>query len=65
MHPVKSVTQLRKIAPALYAWHYRNNKKWLKGHSPKQGTKPVTSGRVDWTKRDDEILLQVKWATNN
>lgn len=64
MHPEKSVTQLRKIAPALYAWHYRNNTTWLKGHSPKQGTKPVTSGRVDWTKRDDEILLQVKWATN-
>lgn len=59
MHPVKSVTQLRKIAPALYAWHYRNNKKWLKDYSPKQKTKSVLSRRVDWTKRDKEILLQV------
>ncbi|KYC88496.1 hypothetical protein B4102_4028 [Heyndrickxia sporothermodurans] len=35
IHPEKSVTQLRKIAPALYAWHYRHNIKWLKVHSPK------------------------------
>lgn len=60
IHPEKSVTQIRKIAPALYAWHYRNNREWLKIHSPKQGTKAITSKRVDWTERDKELLLQVK-----
>ncbi|MEH7355405.1 TnsD family transposase [Neobacillus drentensis] len=64
MYPEKSVTQLRKIESALYAWHYRNNIEWLKGHSPKQGTKPVTSRRVDWTERDNEILLQVRQIIN-
>ncbi|PLR75790.1 transposase [Bacillus sp. V3-13] len=59
-HPKKSVTQLRKIAPALYAWHYRNNREWLRNHSPRKGTKAVISNRVDWTERDKELLFQVK-----
>ncbi|MFD1412240.1 MULTISPECIES: TnsD family transposase [Oceanobacillus] len=64
MHPEKSVTQLRKIVPALYAWHYRNNRKWLKEHSPKQERKADTLRRVDWTERDEEILLQVQQTIN-
>ncbi|MCM3325009.1 TnsD family transposase [Cytobacillus kochii] len=59
-HPEKSVTEIRKIAPALYAWHYRNNREWLKNHSPRQETKAVISNRVDWKERDKEILHQVK-----
>mgnify|MGYP000859432450 CR=1 FL=1 len=59
-HPEKSVTQIRKMAPALYAWHYRNNREWLKNHSPRQETKAVISNRVDWTERDKKILHQVK-----
>ncbi len=64
MHPEKSVTQLRKIVPALYAWHYRNNRKWLKEHSPKQERKADASRRVDWKERDEDILLQVKQTIN-
>ncbi|MGG0718918.1 TnsD family transposase [Robertmurraya massiliosenegalensis] len=57
-----TITQLRKEAPALYTWHYRNNREWLKEHSPKAPTKSIINKRVDWEKRDLEVLVQVKRA---
>ncbi|MBB6447891.1 TnsD family Tn7-like transposition protein [Bacillus benzoevorans] len=59
-YPNFTITQLRNEAPALYAWHYRNNREWLKKHYPKASTKPIINKRVDWEKRDLEILTQVK-----
>ncbi|WP_180956641.1 TnsD family Tn7-like transposition protein [Bacillus canaveralius] len=59
-YPNLTITQLRKEAPALYAWHYRNNREWLKEHSPKAPTKSIINKRVDWEKRDLEVLDQVK-----
>ncbi|MBF0719106.1 TniQ family protein [Staphylococcus sciuri] len=57
-----TVTQLRKINPALYAWHYRNNRDWLKENSPRIKGKVTSNNRVDWEKRDLEILRLVKKA---
>ncbi|SFQ87199.1 TniQ protein [Bacillus mycoides] len=59
-HPDFTITQLRKEAPALYAWHYRNNIEWLKEHSSKGPVRQIVNKRVDWEKRDLEILEQVK-----
>ncbi|MBR9658027.1 MULTISPECIES: TnsD family Tn7-like transposition protein [Bacillus cereus group] len=59
-NPNRTVTELRKLTPALYAWHYRNNKEWLKDHSPKGIKKELLNQRVDWGKRDLEILVRVK-----
>ncbi|EMA6344099.1 TnsD family transposase [Bacillus cytotoxicus] len=61
-NPNLTVTELRKLTPALYAWHYRNNKEWLKEHSPKGIKKELLNQRVDWGKRDSEILVMVKKA---
>ncbi|MCM3181172.1 TnsD family transposase [Cytobacillus horneckiae] len=59
-HPNLTVTQLRKLAPALYAWHYRNNRQWLNDNSPK--THSHLNNRIDWQKRDLELLAKVKQA---
>lgn len=59
-HPNLTVTQLRKIAPALYTWHYRNNRQWLKENSPKTQSKTHNNNRVNWQKRDLEVLAHVK-----
>lgn len=55
-----TVTQLRAINPALSAWHYRNNRSWLKGNSFRTTMKDKINKRVDWKKRDLEILQCVK-----
>lgn len=57
-----TVTQLREIDPALYAWHYRNNREWLKENSPRMKEKVTVNNRVDWDKRDLETLYSVKNA---
>lgn len=57
-----TVTQIRKINPALYAWHYRNNRSWLTENSPRLTMKVAVNKRVDWEKRDIEILHLVKKA---
>ncbi|TDY07310.1 UNVERIFIED_CONTAM: Tn7-like transposition protein D [Lysinibacillus xylanilyticus] len=61
-YPEYSVTALRRMAPALYMWHYRNNLEWLKSTSPKQMVKNTTSKRVDWSKRDIQMLTDIKKA---
>lgn len=61
-YPNLTVTQLRKLSPALYAWHYRNNQQWLKENTPRVHTKGYVNNRVDWQKRDLGILAQVKRA---
>lgn len=61
-HPNLTVTQIRKLAPALYAWHYRNNRQWLNDNSPKAQTKTYLNNRVDWQKRDLELLAKIKQA---
>lgn len=55
----KSKTELRQLNKAVYAWLYRNDKEWLKFNSPE----PIyryKNTRVDWDKRDREILAKVK-----
>jgi len=58
-YPDKSKTELRQLNKAVYAWLYRNDKEWLKFNSPE----PIyryKNTRVDWDKRDKEILPKVK-----
>lgn len=52
------VKQLRALAPALYAWLYRNDLPWLRQHKP-QKKKPLASSHVDWAKRDEELAGQI------
>lgn len=62
IYPDFTVTQLREMNPALYAWHYRNNRNWLKENSPRMIEKVAVNNRVDWDKRDLETLHSVKRA---
>lgn len=59
-YPDFTITQLREINSALYAWHYRNNRSWLREKSPRTTTKVAVNKRVDWEKRDLEILHMIK-----
>ncbi|GMA64211.1 hypothetical protein GCM10025859_46510 [Alicyclobacillus fastidiosus] len=56
----KSRTKLRHMNKALYTWLYRNDKSWLIEHSPKPKRVITTNSRVDWGKRDEEILALVR-----
>ena len=56
----KSRTELRHMNKALYAWLHRNDKSWLVEHSPKPKRVMTTNSRVDWGKRDEEVLALVR-----
>lgn len=59
-YPEKSKTELRKVNSGLYTWLYRNDREWLNSNSPKKKQITTANNRVDWDKRDVEILELVK-----
>jgi hypothetical protein len=61
-YPDLSKTGLRKIAPALYTWLYRHDRKWLNENSPQKQASPPINKRVDWNRRDEELLIKVQKA---
>lgn len=58
-YPDKSKTELRQLNKAVYTWLYRNDKEWLQLNSP-EPRYTYKNTRVDWNKRDKEILARVK-----
>lgn len=50
-HPDLGTKALRQLQRADYAWLYRNDRTWLKEHSPKQAPL-VPKKRIDWQERD-------------
>ena len=61
-YPDTSKTTLRGMAPATYAWLYRNDREWLNEHSPALRQPISNANRVDWHQRDLQLLEQVKEA---
>lgn len=59
-NPLLSMTELRRLNPALYTWHYRHNIQWLRYLSPAKQKSNKISLKVDWEKRDFETLQQIK-----
>ncbi|WP_414587915.1 TnsD family transposase [Scytonema sp. PCC 10023] len=59
-YPEASKTNLRKLAPAIYAWLYRNDPDWLHQNSPQLQTPVPNVAKVDWQERDRQILAQVQ-----
>ncbi|MEM7757370.1 MAG: TnsD family transposase [Cyanobacteria bacterium P01_A01_bin.40] len=55
-----SKTEIRKLAPDIYAWLYRKDRSWLNNNSPKLQKPKASVNRVDWNVRDKEILVQAK-----
>ncbi|EKU44049.1 Tn7-like transposition protein D [Lysinibacillus fusiformis ZB2] len=64
-YPALTRTELRKKEPSLYMRIYRNDKEWLKEHSPFAKVYSVTNKRVDWVQRDLHILDMVKKAVED
>ncbi|MEC1698142.1 TnsD family transposase [Schinkia azotoformans] len=58
-NPTHSKTALRKLIPKVYIWLYRNDRKWLEMNCPESVKGKVNKLRVDWNKRDKEILEQI------
>lgn len=55
---------LRKRAPALYAWIYRNDIEWLRGRPIKACNQTAMNQRVNWSLRDNETLERAEvWLT--
>ncbi|MDJ0742174.1 MAG: TnsD family transposase [Xenococcaceae cyanobacterium MO_167.B27] len=59
-NPKLSKTEIRKLAPDVYAWLYRHDRQWLNNNSPKLQQPTSSINRIDWNQRDKEILEQVK-----
>ncbi len=59
-NPKLSKTEIRKLAPDVYAWLYRCDRIWLNNNSPKLQKPKASVDRVDWNVRDKEILAQAK-----
>lgn len=64
-YPDKSKTELRKMIPDVYAFLYRNDRDWLNTYSPVKKRIQTPYQRVDWEKRDKELLKQVKKMVQN
>lgn len=58
-NPGAGTKQLRTVAPALYAWLYRNDASWFANHRPAPKPATVTLEHVDWTKRDEELAGKI------
>ena len=65
LYPEKSKTELRKMAPDVYAFLYRNDLKWLNVHSPAKKRVETQNRRVNWEERDEELLKIVKELVRN
>ena len=63
--PERSKTELRKRAPNVYAFLYRNDWEWLNEFSPKGKRIRPPNQRVDWEKRDMELVNQVMKVVRN
>lgn len=57
--PSKCASELRRLAPACYAYLYRHDKDWLGLHSPRRVSSYVRPSRVNWENRDSTVLQLV------
>ena len=61
-YPRATTTELRKLAPAVYAFLRRHQLEWLNSHLPCQEPRPYPKPHVDWTARDSEVVKLVRLA---
>lgn len=61
-NPGCGTNELRRLSPALYAWLYRGDRKWLATHVPPEIKAKSPLPRVDWARRDAEIAGQAATA---
>lgn len=59
-HPTAGVKELRRSAPEVYVWLYRNDLMWLHEHVPPGQKRRLPASRVDWEARDKLLADSVK-----
>ena len=59
-----SKTEIRKLAPDVYTWLYRHDKKWLNDNSPQLKQPKASIDKVDWSIRDGQISIQAQSAVD-
>jgi hypothetical protein len=57
-----SKTAMRLQAPATYTWLYRHDRSWLDSHSPSRKAPTTSISRIDWNKRDEDVLTEAQAA---
>ena len=57
-NPSLSKTELRRELPDVYMRLYRNDRQWLERNSPPKMGVIYENQRVDWAKRDEQILIE-------
>jgi hypothetical protein len=62
-----SITELRALNTGLYIWLYRNDKDWFRSYCKENITPKIRKQkvRVDWDKRDSNLLIEVKNIINS
>jgi transposase len=64
-HPGEGVKSLRAMAPAVFAWLYRNDGDWLANCNSQLGRKKSTpTGRVKWDERDRYLAAKIEAASS-
>jgi hypothetical protein len=61
-NPRARISALHSQAEALYTWLYRNDRRWLKENSPAGRRFRPWGNKVDWHKRDEELVNRVHSA---
>lgn len=57
------VKVMRSLAPAAYAWLYRNDREWLQAHTPEPVSRATKAVRgAIWLRRDGELSVAVSRA---
>jgi Tn7-like transposition protein D len=59
-----TATGVSAAIDSIYTWFYRRDRDWLKDNSPVLQQPVATNERVDWVKRDLEVLDRVKLAVD-
>lgn len=60
LYPEYTKTELRQLNPKVYTWLYKNDKEFLNNNSPDFKKRKHINNRVDWNKRDLNILEQIR-----
>lgn len=59
-HHVQPGTKaVRALAPAAYAWLYRNDRNWLLEHAPAPAPSKTRRSTVDWVVRDNRLSKEI------
>lgn len=59
-YPNAGINKLREKIPDVFIWLYRNDKAWLKEHSPIKCIAKNSPSYIDWTLRDKQLAQAVK-----